>query len=82
MAVMVQGVGKAAIKANRSTKAMMWLKTFGNPNNGPNPVIFDECYGVRALPWGGYGLACGTGIEPPYVNEDDPSTSGAPMSRD
>ena len=62
-----------AIKVNRSTKAMMWLKTFGNPNNGPNPsVIFDECYGVRALPWGGYALACGTGIEPPYVNEDDP----------
>ena len=62
-----------AIKVNHGTKAMMWLKTFGNPNNGPNPsVIFDECYGVRALPWGGYALACGTGIEPPYTNEDDP----------
>lgn len=62
-----------AIKVNSSSKSMMWMKTFGNPNNGPNPsVIFDECYGVRAVPWGGYALACGTGIEPPYTNADDP----------
>ena len=43
----------------------MCLKTFGNPNSGPDPsVIFDECYGVVAVPWGGYALLW-PGIEPP-----------------
>jgi hypothetical protein len=62
-----------AIKVDRSTKAMIWKTTFGNPNRGPNPsLIFDECYGVVAAPWGGYALACGSGIEPPYPNGDSP----------
>ena len=60
-----------AIKVNKESKSVMWLKTFGNPNNGPDPsVIFDECYGVVAVPWGGYALSCGSGIEPPYTSQD------------
>ncbi|MEE2789482.1 MAG: hypothetical protein VX589_19240, partial [Myxococcota bacterium] len=62
-----------AIKVSKATQQMMWLKTFGNPNNGPKPcILFDEWYGVGGVPWGGYALACGSGIEPPYPTEDSP----------
>ena len=64
-----------AIKVSKATKQMMWLKTFGNPNDAPNPsIIYDECSTawLHVVPWGGYALACGSGIEPPYPNGDSP----------
>ena len=36
------------------------------PNKYQPRKIFDECYGVRSTPDGGYIIACGTGIEPGF----------------
>ncbi len=43
-----------------------WDNSFGEPLNGDPRKIFDECYGVRSTPDGGYIIACGTGIEPGF----------------
>ncbi len=45
---------------------MEWEKRFGEPLNGDPRKIFDECYGVRSTPDGGYIMSCGTGIEPGF----------------
>ena len=35
--------------------------------------MYEECYGVRAVPGGGYVTACGSGVEPGNeVRPDDP----------
>jgi len=50
---------------------MQWNKSFGEPLGG-NPLwIYDEAYGVKSTPDGGYVLACGTGVEPENVSEKD-----------
>ncbi|MBA7521606.1 hypothetical protein ES705_13713 [subsurface metagenome] len=42
----------------------IWDRSFGEPIDGDPQKIYDECYGVRSTPDGGYIISCGTGIEP------------------
>ena len=44
-----------------------WHKSFGQPLGGNPKRIYDECYGVKTTPDGGFILACGTGIEPENI---------------
>ena len=53
------------IKVNKYGN-LEWDNSFGEPLNGDPRKIFDECYGVRSTPDGGYIIACGTGIEPDF----------------
>jgi len=43
---------------------LMWHKSFGEPLGGDPKQVFDECYGVKTTPDGGFVMACGSGIEP------------------
>ena len=49
----------------------LWNVSFGEPNGGTPERMFEECYGVRSVPGGGYVTACGSGVEPD--NEADPN---------
>ena len=42
----------------------LWNLSFGEPNGGAPERMFEECYGVRSVPGGGFITACGTGVEP------------------
>lgn len=48
-----------------------WHKAFGEPLGGDPLWIYDEAYGVKSTPDGGYVLACGTGVEPENVKDDN-----------
>lgn len=48
---------------------MIWERSFGEPINGDPRKIYDECYGVRSTPDGGYIISCGTGIEPEPIKD-------------
>jgi hypothetical protein len=51
----------------------LWNTTFGQPNGGSPQHMFEECYGVKSIPSGGYVLGCGSGVEPDQVvNINDP----------
>ena len=39
----------------------VWNVSFGEPNGGAPERLFEECYGVRTVPSGGYVTACGSG---------------------
>jgi hypothetical protein len=57
---------------------LQWQKSFGQPLGGNPRQIFDECYGVKTIPDGGFVLACGSGIEPENVrNRKDPRNTWA-----
>ena len=61
------------VKVDRNGEKV-WDRSFGEPLDGDPRKIYDECYGVRSTPDGGYIISCGTGIEPePYK---DPSYWG------
>ena len=50
-----------------------WDVSFGEPNGGAPERMFEECYGVRSVPGGGFVTACGTGVEPGNeVRDGDP----------
>ena len=52
---------------------MIWNLVFGQPNGGTPEQMYEECYGVRAVPSGGYITGCGSGVEPGNeVRENDP----------
>lgn len=51
------------VKVNRDG-TRQWSQTYGQPLGGSPKQIYDECYGVKATPDGGFVLACGTGVEP------------------
>jgi hypothetical protein len=54
------------VKVDRNGEKV-WDRSFGEPLDGDPRKIYDECYGVRSTPDGGYIISCGTGIEPePY----------------
>ena len=51
----------------------LWNLSFGQPNGGAPERMFEECYGVRSAPAGGFITACGTGVEPGNeARPDDP----------
>ncbi len=51
---------------------LLWQKRFGQPLGGDEALIFDECYGVKQASDGGYVMACGSGVEPDNIqNEND-----------
>ena len=51
----------------------VWNVSFGEPNGGAPERMYEECYGVRAVPAGGYVTACGSGVEPGNeARPDDP----------
>ncbi len=51
----------------------VWNVSFGEPNGGARERMFEECYGVRSVPGGGFITACGSGVEPGNeVRVDDP----------
>lgn len=50
---------------------LQWHKSFGEPLGGDPLWIYDEAYGVKSTPDGGYILAAGTGIEPENAKDDD-----------
>ena len=51
----------------------VWNVSFGEPNGGAPQRMYEECYGVRAVPAGGYVIACGSGVEPGNeARPDDP----------
>ena len=54
----------------------LWNLAFGEPNGGPPERMFEECYGVRAVPGGsggGFIAACASGVEPGNeARPDDP----------
>ena len=51
----------------------LWNLSFGEPNGGAPERIFEECYGVRSVPGGGFITACGSGVEPGNeARSDDP----------
>ena len=51
----------------------VWNVSFGEPNGGAPERMYEECYGVRAVPGGGYVTACGSGVEPGNeARPDDP----------
>ena len=45
------------------TGRKLWSVSFGEPNGGTPERMFEECYGVRSVPGGGYVTACGSGVE-------------------
>ncbi len=47
-----------------ATGRELWSVSFGEPNGGAPDRMFEECYGVRSVPGGGYVTACGSGVEP------------------
>ena len=47
-----------------ATGRELWSVSFGEPNGGTPERMFEECYGVRSVPAGGYVTACGSGVEP------------------
>lgn len=47
-----------------ATGGELWSVSFGEPNGGAPERMFEECYGVRSVPGGGYVTACGSGVEP------------------
>lgn len=56
-----------------ATGRELWSVSFGEPNGGTPERMFEECYGVRSVPGGGYVTACGSGVEPDNVaHPDDP----------
>ena len=51
----------------------LWSLSFGEPNGGAPERMFEECYGVRSAPSGGFIAACGSGVEPGNeARRDDP----------
>ena len=51
----------------------LWNVSFGEPNGGAPERMFEECYGVRSAPGGGFITACGSGVEPGNeARPDDP----------
>ena len=55
------------------TGRKLWSVSFGEPNGGTPERMFEECYGVRSVPGGGYVTACGSGVEPDNeARPDDP----------
>jgi hypothetical protein len=48
-----------------------WHNSFGEPLGGDPLWIYDEAYGVKSTPDGGYVLAAGTGVEPENVKDDN-----------
>ncbi len=50
---------------------LQWHSSFGEPMGGDPLWIYDEAYGVRSTPDGGYVLACGTGVEPENAEDDN-----------
>ena len=51
----------------------LWNLSFGEPNGGAPERMFEECYGVRSAPGGGFITACGSGVEPGNeARPDDP----------
>ena len=51
----------------------LWNLSFGQPNGGAPERMFEECYGVRSVPDGGFVTACGSGVEPGNeARPDDP----------
>ena len=51
----------------------LWNLSFGEPNGGAPERMFEECYGVRSVPSGGFITACGSGVEPGNeARPDDP----------
>ncbi len=56
-----------------ATGRELWSVSFGEPNGGTPERMFEECYGVRSVPGGGYVTACGSGVEPDNeAHPDDP----------
>ena len=56
-----------------ATGRELWSVSFGEPNGGAPERMFEECYGVRSVPGGGYVTACGSGVEPGNeARPDDP----------
>ena len=56
-----------------ATGRELWSVSFGEPNGGTPERMFEECYGVRSVPGGGYVTACGSGVEPGNeARPDDP----------
>jgi hypothetical protein len=66
----VEGGWNAWLVKTDSNGNLQWHKSFGEPLQGDPLWIYDEAYGVKSTPDGGYILACGTGIEPENVRED------------
>ncbi len=50
---------------------LLWEQTYDQLSNGTSKNIFDECYGVKQTSDGGFVLACGSGIEPDRVSDED-----------
>ena len=50
---------------------LLWEQTYDQLSNGTSKHIFDECYGVKQTADGGFVLACGSGIEPDHVTDED-----------
>ena len=48
-----------------------WQTRFGQPLGGNEDFIYDECYGVKQTGDEGFLLACGSGIEPDNVQDDN-----------
>ena len=56
-----------------ATGRELWNVSFGQPNGGAPERMFEECYGVRSAPGGGFITACGSGVEPGNeARPDDP----------
>ena len=56
-----------------ATGREVWNVSFGEPNGGAPERMYEECYGVRTVPGGGYVTACGSGVEPGNeARPDDP----------
>lgn len=53
-----------------SEGSLLWEQTYDQLSNGTSKNIFDECYGVKQIPSGGFVLACGSGIEPDHVSDE------------
>lgn len=52
---------------------MLWQQTYDQLSGGTSKKIFDECYGVQQTSDGGFVLACGSGIEPDNVADEESS---------
>ena len=56
-----------------ATGRELWHVSFGEPNGGTPELMYEECYGVRSVPGGGYVTAFGSGVEPGNeARPDDP----------
>ena len=70
--VVNQGWDGWAVRVNAQGDEL-WSSTFGQPNGGTSTQMFEECYGVKSVPWGGYVLGCGSGVEPDNIaDHNDP----------